>query len=725
MTQTLRHVACLLLVCLLTIGCAAQRYMQRGDDAWASGDAVRAEAYYNRAISADPSLLRDEGFATHYRHVESRSEFTQAQRLVRQNQHGIAISHLTKALRLDPAYDEAQALLATAKVEHARQLHRDALKAADTGDESQTARLLAEAQQLDPRNGDVDAALASLRRPLPQNIVQLQLDQHWQQASEALDGVIRRNPSHVNARLARSAAQKQIGEANRAHARGTSALNEKKLGEAIEQFNAALDIWPNHRSAQANLAEANQQLAEVDALADAAARHRAAEQWDSALADLGRALAIYPQHPRSNQLLRQTKQDAADAYVADGRARLAGGDLNAAEASFERARAYLPSHAAIGPGLADVAIKRGELAERHGVLGIALLWYDHAAALHGSASNRAAAARVKSAMFAQIAFRLSTETRTGRNAAPGDAEDIERRTAAAIDRDRPAFIELAAGAKPADYHAEVTVASFSIREVLKQSERRRHHYIEVVKAPNPAIPHLRKKLHYAQAELRRLQRYYDSLGHHHSHGHHLDDKDKHDAHERKRRRAKRALDHQRREVGRIAYELECAPAYVDQQHDAYVAYTLSTYEKQGETTAALRFIDPVADKVLKSLDVSKSALDRDTTIDRPAPELGLQPDDLQLVSDRTMAADLVRNAGDELAAQIIDCAVRARANAFIDRAESHRRAGKTLLAADARVYAAVTLETVDAKRAGSDLQKLLEEQREAVRRAADAGKGGI
>jgi hypothetical protein len=370
-------------------------------------------------------------------------------------------------------------------------------------------------------------------------------------------------------------------------------------------------------------------------------------------------------------------------------------------------------------GLADVALQRGSAHEADGLLGVALLWYEEAVRLFNDERYRETVATTRAAMREQIAFRLAVRVNPGTPVSGGDAAEVERRLAAEMGRLRPGFVELAVGRAaddPADFRANVVLDALDVQTRLSRAETKHHAFAESYEVANPEVPRLRASIRDAQLRTRDLESRYLSFQRE------LDRLSPEDPRYRNVRRrrdnAREAWRSSQRDVERLHHELSRTPHTILRTRQVYWPYTERTFEKVGRITATARMTNGDGRAAVASFGVNRSAVDRDTQIDNANPAIGLQPKSAVLVSDEQMRDDLLAQLTGETAPRFIDAAVRKRADAFIESAEAHRKADRALFAYDALVYAAVTIEPIDAGRAAADLQRLLRELKSAMAAAA-------
>ena len=168
-----------------------------------------------------------------------------------------------------------------------------------------------------------------------------------------------------------------------------------------------------------------------------------------------------------------------------------------------------------------------------------------------------------------------------------------------------------------------------------------------------------------------------------------------------------AVSRAERAVYDMRSRLSREPVTVQQQYQVRWPYEQETHRKTGEFAASVRVDEAGSNTVLQSFDVTPTFSQTDTVVLNPAPQYGLQPDDLRLPPDDTVYRVLIDDGASQLSRGTLQAAAVARANEFIAKANEQAKEGRTDLDIEARVAAMVLLEPVRP----SEAKRILEEIR--------------
>ncbi|MCB2184925.1 MAG: protein kinase [Deltaproteobacteria bacterium] len=349
------------------------RLVQEGRADLEAGKLDQASAAFRGALALDPNHTPAlDGLAAleKRRHEAARKE---AAELVRQAAAKAAADDLDraallyeKALALDGSSREAQQGLA--QVRRRQQTLADMAQAQTVRDQVQVilnrAQLHLSAGRLAEARQAYEEALA--------------LDRNAMEAREGLD--------RVRAREEAAQREQQAAQAAELVSQGQKLLAAGDLAGARRAFARALEVYPHTEGARQGLAAVEErETAEAKArrageLADLNAKGRSRlgqDDLDGAAASFEQALALDPRNQAAREGLARVAQareareaarrqeearSQAAAAAAEGRRKLADGDLDGAAAEFARALSLDANQAAARQGQKDLARRRAELA---------------------------------------------------------------------------------------------------------------------------------------------------------------------------------------------------------------------------------------------------------------------------------------------------------------------------------------------------------------------------
>lgn len=353
---------------LVMVGCAAQRQLDAGDAAAASGDMHGALYHYQRAMGLDQSLARDKSFMSRLAVAEARVAYDRAIELREQGDYEKAIEQLRLSIERDPAYAPPRELLPKVNIEASRVRYVRAVESADQGELGQARLHLERALQQDMHNEQASAALVSLApERLPADTpglvtyragLKLSSDRRWPEAQAAYSRAVAEGPGLLPARAELHNARTQLERSRKYADQGAERINARQIGPAIDALSLSLEVWPFNETAQGSLNQARQLRSAADAKLQASADLAGQRQWEEAIAMAQSGLAIDQSHAGLQQSLRQFSGMAAADYEDQGDALLAAKQLIEAEQAYARA-------VELEPGLKSAAIS---LREAHGRL---------------------------------------------------------------------------------------------------------------------------------------------------------------------------------------------------------------------------------------------------------------------------------------------------------------------------------------------------------------------
>ena len=733
-------------------GCESAQYVQRGDQAMIAGNAGAALRNYQRAAATDANLRNDAVFRAKLHEASWRAAFEDGEAATRTGNWPDAIRSYEEVLRLEPGDKLATEGLANARRQGAQQLYEHALQLADAGNLNQARSELQQAVAWDAGNVPARTAFDSLdRRGNPgseqaYDAALRHMDQKdLAQAERELGAIIAGDANHLPSRAALRQCRDQTAQSRKTFESASRLYSEKKLDDAITAARHALSVWATNTEAADILAKAQADRQRSEALFEQARGFADQRNWDAAIAAADQSLQVYPFHPSARRVMEDARQSAAAALVAQGQQHLKDGEPEKAAASFRAALGYSPNDRVAKDGLIDVAYEHGRGAEKDGLWGSALLWYLDAATQRPSAQFKQAEERARAAIEKKAALAVAV-TVTGANGQPtAESRELENSLAPQLAGAKPAFVTLvaAAGNAPANsplYKAAVTLTRIEVTGRLVSRDARTHVFRGVRQAPNPAVPALERDLAQAERDLAfirgRIIRYHcdacggrghadcsfcrggqiacnyckgagkSSLGKPcsacggrgfavctrckggHFHCSRCGGRGFYHDYDHALARSKE------REVAELRRRLRYEPTLIDERYELSHPYVLETHEKSGRLDASISVDDAAGGTNVQGFEVNPTFSQADATVINPNPSLGLRDDPLTLPDDASIRRSLVNEAAQRTARGILQAALVARANHFIAQANEFAKAGNVEQDVEARMTAAVMLQSV-------------------------------
>ncbi len=510
----------------------------------------------------------------------------------------------------------------------------------------------------------------------------------------------------------------------RHYKKGAALADQGKLDAAIVSMQDAVEFDASHQAAHDELAHLlelrRQRRARAAELYDRSVVLVEQQQWDEALSAVRSAQELTPNDARMAAQVKAIRMAAAKDLTSRARRQLAAGALDAAEADFDKALGYVPSHHDAKRGMANADFARGEQARRDGRPGRAMLW-------HLAANEHLRHPRYEEAISAARREILGQHT-LDVAIRGGPSEKLAAGALTRFASNKPEYVRLTDEAN-ADYIVDVSAANLNVRQEVVGTHQATHTYYEQRDVPNPRIPHLESKLRHAERRLaglrRRNQHPCDACGGNGWIEVHHAERSRRDATTGKRgridRRGKtrrqcdrcggsgrrnnvshRDISRARSKVDKLRHELSCEPAYVQQRHPRHWNYTVTDYAMTSDLEAVITLADRVAGEQIDTQVVKRHFLTEDSAVANANPSIGLHDDPLQLPSNGHVRSRLIAGAADEIASRLVATIANVRRAAL--EAEAQRIGGEG--ATELRIAAALMLEPVEPARTKQLLEQL-------------------
>ena len=236
--------------CVLLVGCAAQRHMERGEAALIANDSVNARHHFARALEHNPKLARDPKFAEIYRVARRDAAVVDGERALRQRRPLDAIACFNQAMSHHPDWSAAVSGLDRAHADAADDYYQGALAAADDADLDRARGQLRLALEHVAEHADANRAWASLsltadRQPAVYR--QAQADRAklaWDDALRSYRQAVADDPRFLPARAAIEPTLNDAA-ADMLH-RAETALRGNRFDDAEAQTLRTIDYRPDH-----------------------------------------------------------------------------------------------------------------------------------------------------------------------------------------------------------------------------------------------------------------------------------------------------------------------------------------------------------------------------------------------------------------------------------------------------------------------------------------------
>ena len=492
------------------------------------------------------------------------------------------------------------------------------------------------------------------------------------------------------------------------------AADQNQLAVAQMHVEDALDLQPGDPTARQMMQQLGS-AASTDTqppLYRQAWEAREAGDWPQAIARLDRLVQEQPNYLPGRAARADFQRDAADAQLEAGRAALADGDLNRARQQFRQALRFVPDHPGVRPALAEVDLRRGEIAQDNGRLGEAWLAFRSAQKrLVGLPEAREAGYRLD-----QLMPRLLEDHRpTVHVVADPDAQDqaadeLAQRVRQQLAADADSPLILTDDGQP----LAIRIDRLDTPQATVTTSTRRHSYPVRYEVPNPYFSSYGYGFHRGYYHSR-SHGYYNSGpvgsvsfsrtfgGSHRSHGLTnvgvgvaFGNYDRRDHHHH--RRYSRYDYPDRRYYGSSFYAYQ--PLYVTRTRTESFPYAIQTHTRTGELSASFQLGDQDG-PARRSVNVQRT--DSDDVVLEPRPELGLAEDPLTLVDDETLRQQLLDAAARKISTGLAESVVQDKVAQLEARADQATNPDEAL---QLRVAAALLLKPVSPIEADQKLNRL-------------------
>ena len=735
----------------------------QGDTSAMLGRHREAVGYYESAMLRSPSLLRSDEFKQKVQRSRFEAALETATEAAGRHDWDAALDACRQALALEPGQARALALRQQTAPAAAAWWLGETVRLADAEKMKDAEAAAREARRFDPAQPPVLAALQSLtaaaaESPEYQQALAGGRDGHWPEQAAALELFLARNPFHLPAHAALTAARRRVAAAAALARQAGDALKDKRMDAAAALAAQALASWPFCPAALEIQTLATRQKTEFERLVRLVEEQAAKPDWKMAVAAARAAEAAWPEHADAKNLTRRTAARAAEFHCAAGARELKAGRPGEAELRYRTALDFVPGGTAALQGLADTAGDRAEAAAKTRQPGLELLWLLEADALApGSARLRwgRAVAAAKARLAERAAFTLAVD---GGNGAGGAQGVLAARITALLNQRLPPHIRLLdpAAKRPPLFVAAVRAGEPGVSTVRDGAEEKVFTYSRYEDVPNPQRAALEDRLVRAQHDLD-VSAVFAAARCHACGGDGrvlcpacqgrgvvpcaaCGGKGQLDGPRglrnpcmtcqgrgqvpctacrngqavcracggtgRENPRALDALRHDRFEVDALAARLNREPLLVRVEIPAQWPYRIEHYRKTGALngTAVLTRTDTGA--VTDTIPIAAASSQEDTATVNANPAIGLREDPLTLDDDDTVRQRLLETAAAGPAADILRAAAFRRAGEFQAAAEAVAENGDPGPERELRVLAAVILETADPAQASARLREL-------------------
>ena len=480
----------------------------QGDTSAMIGRHREAVGYYESAMLRSPRLIRSDEFKQKLQQSRFEDALETAAAAAGRQEWDPALDACRQALVLQPG--QARALTLQQQTARAAAVWwlGEAVRLADAEKMKDAEAAARKAWRFDPAQSQVLDALQSMtaaitEAPDYQQALAGGQDGHWPEQAAALEIFLTRNPFHLPAHAARTAARQRVAAAEVLARQADGELQEKHLDNAAALAGQALASWPFCPAALEIQAAATRQKTEYERLLRLVEEQAAKSDWKMAVSAARAAEAAWPDHLDAKNLARRTAARAADFHGVAAARELKDGHPGEAEIRYRVALEFVPGSTAALLGLADTAGARAETAAKARQPGLELLWLLEADAMApGSFRLRwdKAVAAAKARLAERGAFTLAVD---GGNGAGGAQGVLAARITALLNQKLPPHIRLLdpAAKRPPLFVAAVRTGEPGVTTVRDAAEEKVFTYSRYEDVPNPECAVLEDRLRRAQREL--------------------------------------------------------------------------------------------------------------------------------------------------------------------------------------------------------------------------------
>jgi len=703
--------AAYLLTCLtlvLAMGCTARRHLNSGDAAWDAGDMHAAAYHYEQAMSHRSSLQRDSAFLSRLAFAQSRDAYDTAVQLRREGAFTSAVQLLEIAIEKDPSFEAAHELMPQVQAEATRKFYGEAVAAADRGDLDAAGAHLDRAMQYDRSNPEVLFAIASLSPgTLAEGTpglaeyrqgVSLSAELRWALAEQSMQAAVGLNPGLLPARAGLKTAKTRQDESLQQMRNVEMLMGQRNMGQAIADLERALIVWPTNPQALSFLSQAQAQRALAVERFNAANRAAADGDWDQAIAIAQSGYDIDISYGPLNIMRRDLPDRAATYYTHQGDGLLDADDLDAAFAAYGRALSYSGSHREANRGIASVYSAWAAQLESADRPGAALLHYTRAlsfqeipAASEGVARTTAV---VQNRVGMGIGLSLSNDWQGG-TIDPGMVGDAVFNALSAN-----ASRGLAVQGEALPYTLRLTLRQATIDQQLAGTRNRTQHYTTTELRHNDEYDRVADRL---RRETETLHRYCDDYQRSVGHSHHGHDP----FHDTGYSHLYNRVENQEREVADWQRRLSRTPHQIEFTVNHTWPYTVETYSKTGQLVVLAELIDTASGAVIDQAEHRASFATRDDQVLNANPSVGVRYDRLDLPGDASIRSRLIADHTGQTVPWAIELAVDHRLSAITAQVDALLAANEPEAGLEAQVDAALLIRLVDPESSTQSLRTLI------------------
>ncbi|MEM1108534.1 MAG: hypothetical protein AAGH99_07575 [Planctomycetota bacterium] len=437
------------------------------------------------------------------------------------------------------------------------------------------------------------------------------------------------------------------------HELALDAADNADLSLARQHLQVALKHGPNHPDAKTALASLSLPAAQQPADYRQAQNERAKQAWDDALANYRQSVSQYPQYLPARAAIAMTLDEGAGDMLERGEQALRENRLEEAEALTLRTREYRPQHPELPPALSRIDLARGERDLAEDLPGAAYEWFvqahDHVEN-HGpgrAEHDRATQHLDDVAQLIRDRHRLDIRLTAKSEVRPRLASALTRSVKDLLFADQLAAL----GFAPEGEEIVINLLDLDLAPAEVTAEQLTHPHTVYFDVPNPKAEDLEHTLAEIDVFLDDLSRAIPRLEkRHHSLNLKSPDAPETLAAFKKLDSARHDYDNARKKHKKLRRRLADTPAFITESRVEYWPYIKLEHHR----TVALHAGYMMTEKSKNLRSFSVTVTDHDITLEDVRPDLGLEPDPLQMLSNDELEAELLGLMASRLAQELTD-----------------------------------------------------------------------
>lgn len=491
------------IILLLLSGCATSRYLKRGDQALSRQSPIEARRYFELALARKPDLYNDPVFMEKLRVSRRGARMAEGDAARAREDWLAAVTFYQQSLTYETGYQPAVTAIERTRRIGRQALYDGALQAADRKD-VKTARLkLSQALQLVP--GDTLSSRAQLSLDAPEKeLSPRSLEDYraaaaaaaakrWHEAEGKYTAVKGAAPWHLPARMGKTEAREEITQADQIASQAQEMFNRKAIPQTRQLLVELNTIYPTHPEYGRILAAVESVEADVAALLREAGNLINQKKYDQSIELCEQALFLYPAHPDAREIQETAEKKAADSHLIQAGIYFGQKKYSLAAKSYHRVFDYPFRHNDAREGLALISKEIAMESNRSQKPASALLWALHAETYRQGTISTDAMQKLRWQIMSRYPLNMSVSV-TAIDRFSGEASSLE-------DRLEPGMMRMTD--VPDGYMVAIDVLDVVAETSRIRVEELTQPYDVSVEVDNPAWYQLRDRVNHQSAYYKR------------------------------------------------------------------------------------------------------------------------------------------------------------------------------------------------------------------------------